>query len=102
MNYFDGSTQPKAEKVFKSLWKHYIKSSRVNGTSVYYAKRCHLLNICKKPKMVSDGICFSIWGKHNTCRMEIRLFNDTNRLYDFIDKGEEGNYDGIAFTWKLF
>ena len=30
--------------------------------------------------------------------MEIRLFNDTNRLYDFIDKGEEGNYDGIAFT----
>lgn len=34
----------------------------------------------------------------NTCRMEIRLFNDTNRLYDFIGKGEEGNYDGIAFT----
>ena len=34
--------------------------------------------------------------------MEIRLFNDTNRLYDFIGKGEEGNYDGMAFTWKLF
>ena len=62
MNYFDGSTQPKTEKVFKSLWKHYIKSSRVNGTSVYYAKRCHLLSICKKPKMVSDESVHAVFS----------------------------------------
>ena len=61
MNYFDGSTQPKTEKVFKSLWKHYIKSSRVNSTSVYYAKRCHLLSICKKPKMVLDESVHAIF-----------------------------------------